>query len=109
MGKVHGSLARAGKVRSATPKVLDFHTHLKHIITPPLYDRGKPKLEAAKHLKTYQGITHAEADIENVQVEPQEKKKTPKGRAKKRLTYTRRFVNVTMMGGKRKVLSPALV
>ena len=37
------------------------------------------------------------------QVEPQEKKKTPKGRAKKRLTYTRRFVNVTMTGGKRKV------
>ncbi|KAI4645236.1 ribosomal protein S30A [Alternaria ventricosa] len=36
-------------------------------------------------------------------VEPQEKKKTPKGRAKKRLTYTRRFVNVTMTGGKRKV------
>jgi small subunit ribosomal protein S30e len=40
-----------------------------------------------------------------LQVEPQEKKKTPKGRAKKRLTYTRRFVNVTMTGGKRKVSS----
>ncbi|KAJ5591542.1 40S ribosomal protein S30 [Penicillium hispanicum] len=49
MGKVHGSLARAGKV------------------------------------------------------EPQEKKKTPKGRAYKRVQYTRRFVNVTMTGGKRKV------
>ena len=36
-------------------------------------------------------------------VEPQEKKKQPKGRAKKRITYTRRFVNVTMTGGKRKV------
>ncbi|CAL8574874.1 40S ribosomal protein S30 [Xanthoria parietina] len=56
MGKVHGSLARAGKVKSQTPKV-----------------------------------------------EPQEKKKTPKGRAKKRITYTRRFVNVTMTGGKRKM------
>ncbi|GAD97885.1 hypothetical protein TRV_05803 [Paecilomyces variotii No. 5] len=56
MGKVHGSLARAGKVKSATPKV-----------------------------------------------EKQEKKKVPKGRAKKRLLYTRRFVNVTMTGGKRKV------
>jgi len=53
---VHGSLARAGKVKSQTPKV-----------------------------------------------EPQEKKKTPKGRAKKRITYTRRFVNVQMTGGKRKV------
>ncbi|KAJ5287111.1 hypothetical protein N7478_002797 [Penicillium angulare] len=56
MGKVHGSLARAGKVKAATPKV-----------------------------------------------EPQEKKKNPKGRAYKRIQYTRRFVNVTMTGGKRKV------
>ena len=37
------------------------------------------------------------------QVEKQEKKKLPKGRAKKRLTYTRRFVNVTLTGGKRKM------
>ncbi|PWW74974.1 ribosomal protein S30 [Tuber magnatum] len=56
MGKVHGSLARAGKVKSQTPKV-----------------------------------------------EPQEKPKQPKGRAKKRILYTRRFVNVTMTGGKRKM------
>ncbi|RKF62903.1 40S ribosomal protein S30-B [Erysiphe neolycopersici] len=57
MGKVHGSLARAGKVKSQTPKV-----------------------------------------------ERQEKKKLPKGRAKKRITYTRRFVNVTLTGGgKRKM------
>ncbi|KAH9875184.1 ribosomal protein S30A [Plenodomus biglobosus] len=64
MGKVHGSLARAGKVKSQTPKV----------------------------------SSHSVAVVE-----PQEKKKTPKGRAKKRLTYTRRFVNVTMTGGKRKM------
>jgi hypothetical protein len=44
----------------------------------------------------------------NQQVEPQEKKKTPKGRAKKRITYTRRFVNVTLTGGKRKVRTPCL-
>ena len=37
------------------------------------------------------------------QVEPQEKKKTPKGRAKKRISYTRRSINVTMTGGKRKM------
>lgn len=43
--------------------------------------------------------------IVGIQVEPQEKKKTPKGRAKKRITYTRRFVNVTLTGGKRKVSS----
>ncbi|KAJ3783073.1 ribosomal protein S30 [Lentinula aff. detonsa] len=57
MGKVHGSLARAGKVKSQTPKV-----------------------------------------------EAQEKKKTPKGRAKKRILYNRRFVNVTtLLGGKRRM------
>jgi small subunit ribosomal protein S30e len=54
MGKVHGSLARAGKVKSQTPKV-----------------------------------------------PPQEKKKQPRGRAKKRMCYNRRFVNVVAgPGGK---------
>ncbi|KAF6842844.1 40S ribosomal protein S30-B [Colletotrichum musicola] len=56
MGKVHGSLARAGKVKSQTPKV-----------------------------------------------EPAEKAKAPKGRARKREVYTRRFVNVAVTGGKRKM------
>ncbi|KAF9935229.1 hypothetical protein FBU30_006314 [Linnemannia zychae] len=57
IGKVHGSLARAGKVKSQTPKV-------------------------AK----------------------QEKKKKLTGRAKKRDTYKRRFVNVTNApGGKRRM------
>ncbi|PKY43060.1 ribosomal protein S30 [Rhizophagus irregularis] len=60
MGKVHGSLARAGKVKSQTPKV-----------------------------------------------EKQEKKKKKAGRAKKRILYNRRFVNVTnMIGGKRR-MNPA--
>ncbi len=55
MGKVHGSLARAGKVKNQTPKV-----------------------------------------------EAQEKKKLATGRAKKRIQYNRRFVNVvTAPGGKR--------
>eukprot|EP01039_Chlorochromonas_danica_P000105 gene105-112_t len=54
-GKVHGSLARAGKVRNQTPKV-----------------------------------------------EKKEKKKLATGRAKKRIQYNRRFVNVvTAPGGKR--------
>eukprot|EP00009_Paramoeba_aestuarina_P008663 CAMPEP_0201520956 /NCGR_PEP_ID=MMETSP0161_2-20130828/13503_1 /ASSEMBLY_ACC=CAM_ASM_000251 /TAXON_ID=180227 /ORGANISM="Neoparamoeba aestuarina, Strain SoJaBio B1-5/56/2" /LENGTH=72 /DNA_ID=CAMNT_0047919491 /DNA_START=100 /DNA_END=318 /DNA_ORIENTATION=+ len=46
MGKMHGGLARAGKVRSQTPKS-----------------------------------------------EPQEKKKAPTGRAKKRMLYNKRFAN----------------
>eukprot|EP00831_Metopus_contortus_P018185 TRINITY_DN17742_c0_g1_i1.p1 TRINITY_DN17742_c0_g1~~TRINITY_DN17742_c0_g1_i1.p1 ORF type:complete len:141 (+),score=26.92 TRINITY_DN17742_c0_g1_i1:107-529(+) len=54
MGKVHGSLARAGKVRGQTPKV-----------------------------------------------EAQEKKKQKTGRAKKRLVYTKRFVNVVAQVGGR--------
>ncbi|KAJ1979586.1 40S ribosomal protein S30 [Dimargaris xerosporica] len=60
MGKVHGSLARAGKVKSQTPKV-----------------------------------------------EKQDKSNPVVGRAKKRLLYTRRFVNVTNLapGGKRKMNS----
>jgi ubiquitin-small subunit ribosomal protein S27Ae len=54
-GKVHGSLARAGKVKNTTPKV-----------------------------------------------EKQEKRKLATGRAKKRIQYNRRFVNVvTAPGGKR--------
>ncbi|KAL1997211.1 hypothetical protein VTN49DRAFT_7358 [Thermomyces lanuginosus] len=65
MGKVHGSLARAGKVKAATPKVR-------------IIDEKHP-------------------------VEKQEKPKSPKGRARKRLLYTRRFVNVTLTGGKRRM------
>ncbi|CCH61162.1 hypothetical protein TBLA_0E01020 [Henningerozyma blattae CBS 6284] len=56
MAKVHGSLARAGKVKSQTPKV-----------------------------------------------EKTEKPKNPKGRAYKRMLYNRRFVNVTLTNGKRKM------
>eukprot|EP00011_Vannellida_sp_DIVA3-517-6-12_P008946 CAMPEP_0114614318 /NCGR_PEP_ID=MMETSP0168-20121206/5588_1 /TAXON_ID=95228 ORGANISM="Vannella sp., Strain DIVA3 517/6/12" /NCGR_SAMPLE_ID=MMETSP0168 /ASSEMBLY_ACC=CAM_ASM_000044 /LENGTH=62 /DNA_ID=CAMNT_0001825355 /DNA_START=35 /DNA_END=223 /DNA_ORIENTATION=- len=55
MGKVHGGLARAGKVRNQTPKV-------------------------AK----------------------QEKKKNKTGRAKKRIQYNRRFVNVVVGFGKKR-------
>eukprot|EP00126_Sphaerothecum_destruens_P000769 Sdes_comp10997_c0_seq1m2637 len=54
-GKVHGSLARAGKVKSQTPKV----------------EKG-------------------------------EKKKKPTGRAKRRIQYNRRFVNVVVGMGKKK-------
>jgi len=54
-GKVHGSLARAGKVKGQTPKV-----------------------------------------------EAQEKKKKKTGRAKRRMLYNRRFVNVVPTFGKRR-------
>jgi len=54
MGKVHGSLARAGKVKGQTPKV----------------EKG-------------------------------EQKKQPRGRAKKRMQYNRRYVNVVATTGGR--------
>lgn len=54
-GKVHGSLARAGKVKHQTPKV-----------------------------------------------EKQEKKKKKTGRAKRRVQYNRRFVNVVATFGRKK-------
>uniref|UniRef100_A0A0A9WSW4 40S ribosomal protein S30 n=1 Tax=Lygus hesperus TaxID=30085 RepID=A0A0A9WSW4_LYGHE len=54
-GKVHGSLARAGKVKGQTPKV-----------------------------------------------EKQEKKKKKTGRAKRRIQYNRRFVNVVQTYGRRR-------
>jgi len=54
-GKVHGSLARAGKVKGQTPKV-----------------------------------------------EKQEKKKKKTGRAKRRMQYNRRFVNVVQSFGRRR-------
>merc|ERR1712076_65026 len=54
-GKVHGSLARAGKVKGQTPKV-----------------------------------------------EPQEKKKKKTGRAKRRMQFDRRYVNVVQGFGRRK-------
>ena len=82
-----GSLARAGKVKSQTPKV-------------------RCRISTKTVFTTYLLQLACVADTDYClipQVEPQEKKKTPKGRAKKRITYTRRFVNVTMTGGKRKV------
>ncbi|KAL4747460.1 hypothetical protein BDW72DRAFT_196742 [Aspergillus terricola var. indicus] len=88
MGKVHGSLARAGKVKSATPKV------------------GYSLLYDINHsFAMLDGKEVFVGDLLSVgeAVEPQEKKKLPKGRAMKRLKYTRRFVNVTMTGGKRKM------
>jgi small subunit ribosomal protein S30e len=60
MGKVHGSLARAGKVKGQTPKI-----------------------------------------------EKTPKPKKPRGRAYKRLLYTRRFVNaVVLPGGKKRGMNP---
>ncbi|ELR05934.1 hypothetical protein GMDG_07707 [Pseudogymnoascus destructans 20631-21] len=87
MGKVHGSLARAGKVKSQTPKrferddfgsfddIMDGLRREYSNRTLIFYDRSSRK----------------------------RRRRPPKGRAKKRIQYTRRFVNVTLTGGKRKM------
>lgn len=71
-----GSLARAGKVKAATPKV----------------DKQEKVWYRAHFLFRKNNMTNN-----------MEQPKQPKGRARKRLVYTRRFVNVTLTGGKRKV------
>ncbi|GJC82889.1 40S ribosomal protein S30-B [Colletotrichum liriopes] len=135
MGKVHGSLARAGKVKSQTPFRVFFFgggggnhpknrsSRTKTREAPVGKRRKRTTLDVGdgrrrKSANTTDAMTdramlgtvilmkHTEplADHhDSPKVEPQEKKKTPKGRAKKRLTYTRRFVNVTLTGGKRKM------
>ena len=76
------------------------HTHLDTSARP---NASRPTTTSRLQQDSGWRINIARIDLTHYQVEPQEKKKTPKGRAKKRLTYTRRFVNVTMTGGKRKV------
>ncbi|KAM5443818.1 40S ribosomal protein S30 [Microsporum ferrugineum] len=102
MGKVHGSLARAGKVKSQTPKVS--FTSSTRQLRRATRSSSEPQ-ENICVLLQYGGRHPGTKDALawGRHVEPQEKKKTPKGRAKKRLQYTRRFVNVTMTGGKRKM------
>ena len=84
-GKVHGSLARAGKVKGQTPKV-----SLKNFLI--FWFRKKTKKCLTCQIKKI------------LKVAKQEGKKKPKtGRAKRRLQYNRRFVNVVMgPGGRRK-------
>ncbi|KAI6708290.1 ribosomal protein S30 [Diplocarpon mali] len=99
MGKVHGSLARAGKVKSQTPKDLGDRGGDGGGNLNAMHDGALDRKRVV--MRWLLGDEYLLTD--HAQVEPQEKKKTPKGRAKKRITYTRRFVNVTLTGGKRKM------
>ncbi|RLV64128.1 hypothetical protein DV515_00017556 [Chloebia gouldiae] len=91
-GKVHGSLARAGKVRGQTPKVST---------------EGAPPVGGG--LGSLPGVwgpcqgfgDPPDTPIFN-QVAKQEKKKKKTGRAKRRMQYNRRFVNVVPTFGKKK-------
>jgi small subunit ribosomal protein S30e len=101
MGKVHGSLARAGTSTSipslAISAILTLSSRQGQVSDPqstinPIFPTT---FILARILRILTTIV--------LQVEPQEKSKVPKGRALKRLKYTRRFVNVALTGGKRKV------
>lgn len=81
-GKVHGSLARAGKVRKARTRLL-ISFILQSIHTTPKLDSN-----------FFKGFVHLKVRGQTPKVAKQDKKKTPKGRAKKRILYNRRFVNV---------------
>lgn len=76
-GKVHGSLARAGEV------LLLFFFYVGMVVMLVLCLLGKVKGQTPK-------------------VEKQEKKKKKTGRAKRRIQYNRRFVNVVSTFGRRR-------
>lgn len=99
MGKVHGSLARAGTLRSPSPYSL--------IPLSLTFLQARSSLRLLRYddtpIRIHRIPTNTITNSPEQQVEKQEKTKVPKGRALKRLKYTRRFVNVTLTGGKRKV------
>ncbi|KAI0149603.1 hypothetical protein GGR57DRAFT_504780 [Xylariaceae sp. FL1272] len=126
MGKVHGSLARAGKVKSQTPKrtsgrqaAEDERKSVKRKWSGSMMPTCLTTLRSQRNaLDTLDGLlcyqkyrdaddskwSHRQCFFARIrEVDKQEKAKVPKGRAKKRLQYTRRFVNVTLTGGKRKM------
>ncbi|KAK4229007.1 hypothetical protein QBC38DRAFT_127208 [Podospora fimiseda] len=104
MGKVHGSLARAGKVKSQTPKVEKQEKKKTPYVetSAQLFSKRNPGHSLLffsfwSKGSGHDGITGINrACIMSNSI-------NSKGRAKKRLTYTRRFVNITLTGGKRKM------
>ncbi|CAD6585862.1 MAG: hypothetical protein ASARMPRED_002329 [Alectoria sarmentosa] len=102
MGKVHGSLARAGKVKSQTPKVPYRSVHCPSA-SPSKALRLRERDPIHSYM-SYRMISPAYIHMMGRRMSADESGRgRPKGRAKKRITYTRRFVNVTMTGGKRKM------
>lgn len=96
-GKVHGSLARAGKVRGQTPKV--------SVTSPLLLQKHSGGTLPSAILQTTSAFTSLYNDaipLLFLQVDKQEKKKKKTGRAKRRIQYNRRFVNVVPTFGKKK-------
>ena len=103
MGKVHGSLARAGKVRSQTPKVRILRCNcLRYYLTYVLNMWDDVGWKTRK-TQVPQGAGEEEESVcQPCQCTLNVEKLTMDSR------YIRRFVNVTLTGGKRKV-SPSIV
>ena len=87
-GKVHGSLARAGKVRGQTPKVAK--QDKKKLSKVSVWERVVWRLVVGRAL-------NAENSPLLLHTPPY-----PQGRAMKRIKYNRRFVNVVVGMGKKK-------
>lgn len=133
MGKVHGrcvspppflsrlapantnsSLARAGMLCSQFPRhpysYLDSKSRIANADWPSLQERSsrRPRKSTSRRRRRHRMLPpfrHPGTAIWK-RVLFSANHVNSKGRAKKRLTYTRRFVNVTLTGGKRKVSRP---
>uniref|UniRef100_A0A8D0LH81 Ubiquitin-like protein FUBI n=1 Tax=Sus scrofa TaxID=9823 RepID=A0A8D0LH81_PIG len=108
-GKVHGSLARAGKVRGQTPKVSESISGGVWTFFP-LTQLSQNLWLLPCLLSSWLAVNLREGGRGNPglikspfsQVAKQEKKKKKTGRAKRRMQYNRRFVNVVPTFGKKK-------
>uniref|UniRef100_A0A183VBA3 40S ribosomal protein S30 n=1 Tax=Toxocara canis TaxID=6265 RepID=A0A183VBA3_TOXCA len=121
-GKVHGSLARAGKVRAQTPKVDKQEKKKKktgYMLTfgTRILDEDNSSLSQLEIMhgsslnvnarlmggKVHGSLARAgKVRAQTPKVDKQEKKKKKTGRAARRIQYNRRFVNVALSGPGRK-------
>ncbi|KKA24874.1 Ribosomal S30/ubiquitin fusion [Rasamsonia emersonii CBS 393.64] len=105
----HFSTARTNPISSdrATASTL-LTTTLTSSSSHPSLSKKKKKRQSLRNSQIWERSTArslaraGKVKAATPKVDKQDKKKSPKGRAKKRLVYTRRFVNVTLTGGKRK-------
>ncbi len=92
-------MARAGKV-SAFPEmeqegyVLVTQRHLEQGCACGVLSEFRAKTLANEIMHLITAVFACQVRGQTPKVAPQDKKKTPKGRAKKRILYNRRFVNV---------------
>lgn len=96
MGKVHGSLARAGKVKSQTPKVRPIRSFRRPCI-------AESKMACRSSRKRSQRRPRAGPRRESCLFSRPRIRRARVWLTVGTTRYTRRFVNITMTGGKRKM------